>query len=111
MDVTNHLFENSNHRIDFAEPKLLNTARNQTKLFILETLCFDKLKPFDQPSITLYQYLFRAWFACFFFCTNCIAQVSQKYYTHNSVHVAVAQQHVYNQQVLHICSTILQLVL
>ena len=37
-DVTNHLSENSDHKIDFAKPKILGTARNRTKLFILETL-------------------------------------------------------------------------
>ena len=44
-DVTNHLYENSDHKIDFAKPKILGTARNRTKLFILETLRIDKLKP------------------------------------------------------------------
>ena len=56
-DVTNHLYENSYHKIDFAKPKILGTARNRTQLFILETLSIDKLKPdinVDQPSITLY---------------------------------------------------------
>ena len=56
-DVTNHLYENSDHKIDFAKPKILGTARNRTKLFILETLSTDKLKPdinVDQSSITLY---------------------------------------------------------
>ena len=56
-DVTNHLYENSDHKIDFAKPKILRTARNRTKLFILETLSIDKLKPdinVDQSLITLY---------------------------------------------------------
>ena len=56
-DVTNHLYQNSDHKIDFAKPKILGTARNRTKLFILETLSIDKLKPdisVDQSSITLY---------------------------------------------------------
>ena len=44
-DVTNHLYKNSDHKIDFAKPKILGTARNRTKLFILETLSIDKLKP------------------------------------------------------------------
>ena len=61
-DVTNHLYENSDHKIDFAKPNILGTARNQTQLFILETLSIDKLKPdinVDQSSITLY--LFNTW--------------------------------------------------
>ena len=36
-DVTNLLYENFDHKVDFAKPKLLRTARNQTTLFILET--------------------------------------------------------------------------
>ena len=113
-DVTNNLldlFENSNHKVDFAKPKILGTARNQTKLFALETLSIDKLTPdinVDQSSITLY---LSDTLYCFFFflllTAHCTALVSQKY----SVYVAVTQQLVYNQQVLRICSTILQLAL
>ena len=65
-DVTNHLYENSDHKIDFAKPKILGTARNQTKLFILGSLSIEKPKPdksVDQLSITLY--LFNTWY-CFF---------------------------------------------
>ena len=64
--VTNHLYENSDHKIDFAKPKILGTARNRTKLFILESLSIEKPKPdisVDQLSITLY--LFNTWY-CFF---------------------------------------------
>ena len=56
-DVTNHLYENSDNKIDFAKPKILGTAWNRTKLYILETLSIDKLNPdinVDQSSITLY---------------------------------------------------------
>ena len=52
-----HLFENSDHIIDFAKPKILATARNRSKLFILETLGINILKPdinVDQSSIPLY---------------------------------------------------------
>ena len=56
-DVANHLYQNSDHKIDFAKPKILGTAWNQTKLFILGTFSSDKLKldiNVDQSSITLY---------------------------------------------------------
>ena len=56
-DVTNHLYENSDHKIDFAKPKILGTARNRTRLFILGSLSIEKPKPdisVDQLSITLY---------------------------------------------------------
>ena len=55
--VTNHLYENFDHKIDFAKPKMHGTARNRTKLFVLETLSINKLKPdinVDQSLITLY---------------------------------------------------------
>ena len=91
-EVTNLLYKNSNHKIDFANPKILGTARNRTQLFILETLSIDKLKPninVDQPSITLY--LFNMWlfFSCFL--SQCAALVSQEYL----VCLAVEQQLVY----------------
>ena len=55
-NVTNNLFENSDHKINFAKPKILGTARNRTTLFILETLSVDKLTPdinLDHLSIIL----------------------------------------------------------
>ena len=67
-DVTDHLSENSDQKIDFAKPKILGTVRNRTKLFILKTLSIDKLKPdidVDQSSITLY--LFNTWYCIFLF--------------------------------------------
>ena len=93
-DVTNHLYKNSDHKIDFAKPKILGTARNQTKLFILETLSIDKLKPdinVDQSSITLY--LFNTWLLFVFssFLIHCTVLVSQNYL----VCLAVEQQIVY----------------
>ena len=93
-DVTNHLYENSDHKIDFAKPKILGTARNRTKLFILETLSIDKLKPdinVDQSSITLY--LFNTWLFFVFssFLIHCTTLVSQNYL----VCLAVEQQIVY----------------
>ena len=44
-NVTNHLFETSDYKIDFATLKILGTARNRSKLFISETLSTGKLKP------------------------------------------------------------------
>jgi len=37
-DVTNHLIENSNHKIDFNYPKILGAAQIRTKLHILGSL-------------------------------------------------------------------------
>ena len=45
MDVTDLLFFNFDHEVDFAKHKILGTARNRNKLFILETLSIYKLKP------------------------------------------------------------------
>ena len=56
-NVTNNLFENSDHKYDFAKLEILGTARNRTKLLILGTLSIDITKPdknVDQSSITLY---------------------------------------------------------
>ena len=84
-NVTNHPHANSDHKIDFAKPKILRTARNRTMLFILKTLSIDKLKPdinVDQLSITLYLFNTRycfVFFSSFFFFIQCTALVSQEY--------------------------------
>ena len=67
---TNHLFKNSDHKLDLAKPKILETARNRIKLFFLETLFIDKLKPdinVDRSSITLYLFNTRYCFFVFAF--------------------------------------------
>ena len=77
-DVTNHLFETSDHKIDFATPKILGTARNRSKLFISETLSIGKLK----PDINVYQslitlHLFNTWHCFFLFFIQYTALASQ----------------------------------
>ena len=78
-NVTNNLFENSDHKINFAKRKILGTARNHTKLLILETLSVDKLTPYinlDHSSIILC--LFNTWYCFFLFLINCTALVYRK---------------------------------
>jgi len=61
-DVSDHLYKNSNHNVDFANPKILATARNRTKLLILETVKIYKINPeinVDQLSIPLYLLTFK----------------------------------------------------
>ena len=56
-DVSEHLANNTGHKIDFDNPKILCTARNRTKLLILETLKINRLNPqinVDQFSIVMY---------------------------------------------------------
>ena len=106
-DVTNHLYENSDHKIDFAKPKILGTARNRTKLFILETLSIDKLKPdinVDQSLITVC--LFNTWLFFFLFSHSVrSASITGILSVLSSGTVACL-----HQQVLLNCSAILQLV-
>jgi len=47
-DLSEHLMNNTKHSIDFTNPKILGTARNRTKLLILETLKIRKMKPHIQ---------------------------------------------------------------
>ena len=56
-DVTVHLFENNNHKIDTNSVKIPSYANNWRKLLIKETLLTQKLEPnfnFDQTSTKLF---------------------------------------------------------
>ena len=56
-DVTKHLIENSNHKINTNSVKILSYANNWRKLLIKETLFIQKLEPnlnVDQTSTNLF---------------------------------------------------------